>query len=571
MNGFFKSFAFFVSAIFLVSRPLSANNSDYEKTANRILSSMSPEQKVGQLMMVGFGGKKMGPKIRTLLKGLHVGAVALYSRNIHDIWQVKRLVADLRQAMQDEIPPFVAIDQEGGNVVRIHSRVAVLPGSMTLGATRDPVLAFLAGQAQGIDLRMVGLDMNLAPVLDTNINPKNPVINVRAFGEKASLVAQMGTAFVHGQQMAGLTTVAKHFPGHGSTTKDSHFSLPRITMGQEELFRTELLPFRRAVEAGLDAVMTAHIQVPAFEQDGTPASMSHSIITGLLRERMGFDGLVITDDLEMRAISAEYGVGPSAVRAILAGADMVMVIWTPARKKEVFEDLLMAVKNGTISTERLDQSVLRILKLKARRGVLNDLGPDQAQALKELSYLPNRYHKQICRSIAVRGTTLVKNRASLLPLCGGNRVLVVSPYKLFRDEMARLLPGCTLESISLVSSKTRRASELKRLVKKASENDVVVVGATNVYQAWLVQQLQHKIDTPMVVVSFGSPYLLRYFPSVAVYLCTFSYQPSAILAAARAIAGTHSITGRLPVSLGKYHPAGTGITLRKGACKARKK
>ncbi len=564
--GILKFSIFMVSVLFMVPRPASSSSPDHEKTPEEILAGMSTEQKVGQLMMVGFGGKKMGPEIKALVKGLHVGAVALYSRNIHDIWQVKRLVSDLRKAMRTEIQPFIAIDQEGGNVVRIHSRVSVLPGSMTLGATRDPVLAFLAGQAQGVDLQMVGLNMNLAPVLDTNINPKNPVINVRAFGEKASLVAQMGTAFIHGQQMAGLTTVAKHFPGHGSTTRDSHFSLPRITLSREKLFKTELLPFRKAVEAGLDAIMTAHIEVPAFEKDGTPASLSHEIITELLRKRMGFNGLVITDDLEMRAISAGRGVGPSAVRAILAGADMVMVIWTPSKKKEVFRDLLKAVETNTISQKRLDRSVLRILRLKAKRGVLSSFDSG-VNSLTELSHLPNRLHSQITRNIAIRGITLVKNKDSLLPLCGDKRLLVISPYKLFRQEMSRLLPGSTLESISLVSSKARREAELNRLIHKASEHDVIVIGATNVYQAWLVQQLQHKIKIPMVVVSFGSPYLLRYFPRVAAYLCTYSYQASAMVAAARAIAGQHSITGRLPVSLGTRYPSGRGLMLRRRQCK----
>ncbi len=526
---------------------------------------MSLEQKIGQLMMVGFGGKKMGPEIEKLVKGLHVGAIALYSRNIHDVWQLRRLIDDLRKVMKDEVQPFIAIDQEGGNVVRIHSRVSVLPGSMALGATRDPVLAFLAGQAQGIDLRMVGLNMNLAPVLDTNINPKNPVINVRAFGEKASLVAQMGAAFIHGQQMAGLSTVAKHFPGHGSTIKDSHFSLPKITMGKDELYATEMLPFRKAFEAGLDAVMTAHIQVPAIEADGTPASMSHEIVTGLLRKRMAFDGLVITDDLEMRAISAKHGVGPAAVKAILAGADMVMVIWTPARKKEVFDALLNAARDGTISTKRLDRSILRILRLKQRRGVLDNT--HTALTPKKLSFLPNPYHQQITRAIAIRGITLVKNKNSLIPICGDKRVLVVSPYKLFRDEMAKLLPGSDTEPISLVSSKSRRASELRRLVQKASEYDVVLIGATNVYQAWLVQQLRHEIKTPIVVVSFGSPYLLRFFPAVDAYICTYSYQASAIIAATKAIVGLHSITGRLPVSLGTRYPAGRGLMVRRGRCR----
>ena len=282
----------------------------------KLLKGLSLEQKVGQLIMVGFGGKEMGPEIVRLLTSLHVGSVAMYTRNVRSPEQVSKLIGEIRKVMQSEVQPFVALDQEGGNVVRLRSEVTVLPGTMTLGATRDPVLAFLAGQAQGIDLTLIGFDMNLAPVLDTNINPRNPVINVRAFGENAELVAQMGSAFVRGQQGAGLATVAKHFPGHGTTEHDSHFALPRISLDAEQLYRTELVPFRRAVEAGLDAIMTAHVQVPSVDPDGTPGSLSKKLITGLLRERMGFNGLVITDDLEMRAISETRGVGGAAVQAV---------------------------------------------------------------------------------------------------------------------------------------------------------------------------------------------------------------------------------------------------------------
>jgi beta-N-acetylhexosaminidase len=534
-----------------------------EARIDTIIQGLTVEQKVGQLMMIGFGGKEMGPEIERLLKAYQVGAVALYSRNVSSPAQVRKLIQDIRRVTSSGVQPFLAIDQEGGNVVRVRDRVAVLPGTMLLGATRDPVLAFLAGQAQAVDLRMLGFDMNLAPVLDTNHNPRNPVINVRAFSDRAPLVSEMGTAFVRGQQHGGLATVAKHFPGHGTTAHDSHFSLPRIQLDLDQMLATELTPFSRAIDSGLDAIMTAHVQMPAIDPDGTPTSLSRAVITDLLRKRLHFNGLVLTDDLEMRAISESRGVGPAAVQAIQAGADMVMVIWTPRRKKEVYETLLAAVEKGSISVARLDTSVRRILRLKAKRGTLDRL---EHKDDDPLAYLPNAYHQQVAKTIAIRGMTLVDNKRSLLPICTGERVLIASPYRLFNTELTRFLPGATKLPLRLVSSRKHRERELARLVELAPKHRLVVIGMGNAYQAWLVQQLLKRVKTPVVAVSFGSPYLIRYFPKISGYLCTFSYLPVALQAAAEALAGRQSITGRLPIRLSERYPYDHGLTIRRNSC-----
>ncbi|MBN2496552.1 MAG: beta-N-acetylhexosaminidase [Deltaproteobacteria bacterium] len=553
-----------LAAFVLLASPVWSGLDGEALRVEKLIGQMSPAQKVGQLMMIGFGGREMGPEIARLLTELHIGSVTLYSRNVRDPAQVARLIRDIRSVMAKEIQPFIALDQEGGNVVRVRSQVAVLPGTMTLGASRDPVLAYLAGQANAVDLGLIGFDMILAPVLDINHNPKNPVINVRAFGDDPQLVASLGSAYCLGQQDGGAATVAKHFPGHGTTAHDSHFALPRIELSADQLRQTELLPFRRAIESGLDAVMTAHVQIPAIDTEGTPASLSPKVITGLLREELGFDGVVITDDLEMRAVSGHIGVGAAAIQALQAGADLIMVIWTPRRKREVHDALLAAVRDGTISAERLDRSVRRILRLKARRGTLD--APGRLIA-KPTSVLPNDRHLKVVRSIAVRGLTLVRNRSSLVPLCSGKGVLVVSPQDAFRQEMKRLLPACTTMPIKLVSSLKRRQHELAQLVERAEKRRVVVLAVTNVYQAWLAQQFQHRSRTPLIVVSFGSPYMLRYFPKVQGYLCTYSYLASAQLAAAQALAGRLSITGRLPVQLSARHPRGSGLTIRRHACK----
>jgi len=537
-----------------------------EDRVEALLDGLDLERKVGQLLMVGFGGREMGPEIERLLRGHHIGAVALYTRNIRSAAQAQRLIREVRRVMADEVQPLVAIDQEGGNVVRVHHPLAVLPGAMTLGATRDPMLAYLVGQAVGSELRLLGFDMNLAPVLDINHNPRNPVINVRAFGDDPALVAVLGTAFITGQEEAGLATVAKHFPGHGTTAADSHFALPRIEAGLAELEAVDLVPFRRAFAAGLDAVMTAHVQVPAVEPDGTPGSLSPRVVHDLLRDRLGFDGLVVTDDLEMRAISGSLGVGEAAVRAVLAGADMVMVIWTPRRKAEVGEALLAAARSGRLSRARLDESVRRVLRLKERLGTLDAHRAPPAELTR---LLPNRRHQQLTWAVAVRGLTLVRNQGGLLPLCQGQGVLVASPLRPFLRELQRLLPGLTPLELRGRPSDAQRARELERLTALAPTHRALVVAVTSPYQAWLVQELQRRTRVPILAVSFASPYFLRNFPGVAGYLCTYSYLPSAQVAAAQALAGRNAITGRLPVGLSPAHPRGSGLSVGKGRCRER--
>jgi beta-N-acetylhexosaminidase len=537
-----------------------------EARVERLLASLELEHKVGQLLMVGFGGQEMGPEIEALLARNHIGAVALYTRNIRSAAQVQRLIREVRRVMAGQVQPFVALDQEGGNVVRVHHPLAVLPGAMTLGATRDPMLAYLIGQAVGAELRLLGFDMNLAPVLDINHNPRNPVINVRAFGDDPSLVAALGGAYALGQEQAGLATVAKHFPGHGTTASDSHFSLPRIEADLETLSRSDLVPFRHAFGAGLPALMTAHVQVPALEPDGTPASLSPRVVTGLLRGTLGFDGLVITDDLEMRAISGELGVGEAAVRAILAGADMVMVIWTPQRKQEVLEALRAAARSGRIPIARLDEAVRRSLRLKERLGTLDAHGVAPAPLAR---LLPNRAHQRLAWAVAARGLTLVRNEGRLLPFCQGQGLLVASPLPAFRDELQRLLPGLTSVKLQGRPSEAARRRELARLVELAPRHRALVVAVQSPYQAWLVQELVRRVRIPIAAVSFASPYFLRNFPGVAAYLCTYSYQASAQLAAARALAGEIAVTGRLPVDLTARHPRGSGLSQPRGGCRPR--
>ncbi|MET0405208.1 MAG: beta-N-acetylhexosaminidase, partial [Cystobacter sp.] len=340
----------------------------------RHLSRLSLEEKVGQVMMVGVGGLEVDATVEALVRGRRVGGVCLFKHNISDGEQVARLNRDLRGLLADGIPPFLALDQEGGNVVRVKDGVVVLPGNMALGATRSAELAHAAGRAQGEDLRRLGFNMNLAPVLDVNLNPRNPVIGSRSYGDSVPLVSELGRAFVRGQQEAGLVTVAKHFPGHGATDADSHRALPVMRESREQVL-AQMEPFRAVIREGLDGLMTAHVAVPALTGDDVPATVHPHLLRGLLRERLDFQGLVLTDELEMDAIAERYGVGQAAVLAVNAGADMVLVPWRMEKKLEVHAALLSAARGGELSAARLDEAVRHILATKLRRGLFEPPRP----------------------------------------------------------------------------------------------------------------------------------------------------------------------------------------------------
>ncbi|MBN1962771.1 MAG: beta-N-acetylhexosaminidase [Deltaproteobacteria bacterium] len=538
---------------YAVQLPAPGEPVDVEK----ILASMTIEEKVGQLLMIGFGGTKINRQITHWLVKRHAGSVALFSRNIVNFEQTARFTRELHELTKDNIPIFLSLDQEGGNVVRVKDGAMVLPGNMALGATRSSVLAYVAGQALGVDLRLLGFNMNLAPVLDVNSNPSNPVIGIRSYGERPELVGKLGAWFVRGQQEQGIVAVAKHFPGHGDTTTDSHFSMPSVKASMQRLQQIELHPFRRAMNAGLDAVMTAHIALPRIaETADTPATLSHVVLTDILRKRLDFDGLILTDGLEMQGIIARYGAGRAAVMAIKAGADMTMVLWMPDMKEEVYQTLLAAARSSEISKQRLDESVRRILMVKAKRHLfdrklepLNDLLSQRNE---------NPIHTRVAERIARESVTLVRNNGNLLPLqpIPYRRVLVVAPPGPFLQRMAKQRNIVTFK-VPYVPNRERRLADINRATDLAYNADLVIVAAINRYQVELAKAVLRKMkNMPMVLVSFASPYYLASIPQIDAYVCTYSYLNDSQEAAAKALLGLAPMTGRLPVTIPGYYAYG---------------
>lgn len=534
-----------------------ADTNTNRRSVDKIMAAMSTEEKVGQLLMIGFGGTEVNPQIDMWVRERRVGGVALFARNIVNLQQTVRFTQQLQALANDGVPLFLALDQEGGNVIRVKEGAILLPGNMALGATRSPTLAFVSGQALAVDLKLLGFNMNLAPVLDVNSNPKNPVIGVRSYGEKPELVGELGAWYVRGQQEMGVAAVAKHFPGHGDTISDSHYAMPSIHANLQRLTDMELRPFQEAMNAGLDAVMTAHIALPnVAEKKDIPATLSKTVLTDVLRKRMGFDGVVITDGLEMQGIIENYGTGRAAVLAILAGADMPMVLWTPKKKEEVYQSLLTAVRTGEISAERLDESVRRILTVKQRRGLFERKAVVTEDVVRRAN--KNPLHEQVAARIAREAVTLVRNHGDVLPLRSVRyrKVLVLAPPGPFGEELERE-PNVTLLSTAFIPSRERREQDIAKAIAQGKDADLLIVGVVNRYHVDMARRISEALSSvPTTMVSFASPYYLEILPNVDAYVCTYSYLDGAQHAAVDALLGRAPMTGRLPITIPGFYQYG---------------
>jgi beta-N-acetylhexosaminidase len=346
---------------------------------------MTTDEKVGQLVLAGLAGRGPAAAARDLVGRRKVGGVILYAADVGTPAQVLALTERL-QGAAGEVPLLIAVDHEGGRINRFRRPVTRLPEAWTMGETGDPPLVRECGRVAGEELLAMGINVDLAPVLDVNDEPSNPVIGRRAFGDEPGMVARFGTAFAAGLRDEGVVAVGKHFPGHGHTTTDSHQTLPVVTRSGEGLESIDLVPFRAAISQGIDALMTAHVVYTSLDPD-QPATLSPGIIGTLLRGELGYDGVVMTDALEMAAISDSHDRGEAAVGAILAGADIVLVSDEP---ELAIAALRTAVRDGSLPEQRLDASVRRILRLKlthasgwAKRPPLTVIGSPEHLAVVE--------------------------------------------------------------------------------------------------------------------------------------------------------------------------------------------
>ncbi len=370
------------------------------------LRHLSLREKAAQVIMIDLPGTDLSDRDRRHLEDHAWNGVILFAKNVVDRLQVTGLIQAILEAAAR--PPLLAVDQEGGLVDRLRfDEMSLSPGAMALGALGDPHQTYRAHYLMGRELCDLGIHVDFAPCLAVNVNPCNPIIGVRSFGEDPQKVAEHGRAAVRGLRDGGVAPTAKHFPGHGDTCLDSHLALPTLAHDRERLDRVELLPFRAAVEEGVEAIMTAHVTFPALDPtEGLPATLSKPVLTGLLREEMGFEGVIVTDSLAMRALADRWGFAEATVLSIEAGADLVLALGPFENQLQALEGLVSAVDQGRLAEARLDESLHRLARLRAGRSNRPHATPTWDVPV----------HQAEMREIAARSVTLFTNREGLLPL-----------------------------------------------------------------------------------------------------------------------------------------------------------
>ncbi|MBY0012083.1 beta-N-acetylhexosaminidase [Paenibacillus typhae] len=522
--------------------------------------------KVGQMFMCGFMDTSPNKDILTLIQDYHLGGIIYFRRNIGTAEQVYACSAALQRAAAE--PLLIAIDQEGGMVARIEDGVTLMPGNMALGATRNPEGVRQAAAIAGAELRHLGINMNFAPCVDVNNNPANPVIGVRSYGESPLLVSEMGSAAAAGYQEAGVAATIKHFPGHGDTDTDSHLALPAISHGRERLAAIELLPFQQIIEAGVDAVMTAHVVFKAYEDEAIPATLSENILTGLLRRELNFDGIIVTDCLEMNAISQTVGVGPGAVQAVKAGADLILVSHTYSWQIEAIEAVIQAVIRGEISEARIDASVQRLASLKAKRGITG-AEPQAFPAIQQ--QLASEASHEVARTLSEQSITLLCDDGQL-PLAEHEGIYVIWPEVRINHEVVEALQeemtlGKALNSY--YDKVTERiigvdpAAEEIAVVLEESRSFTQIVTATynadfSPGQRQILQELTARIGCRVIVVAVRNPYDFTAVSGIRTYIASYENKPLAMQSVAKVLAGQSFTRGVLPVTVGAF-AYGSGI------------
>jgi beta-N-acetylhexosaminidase len=555
------------------------------------MSRMTVEEKVGQLFVhYAYGSSADTVDARNVpvfgvqtpaevVQKYHLGGVIYFNwtDSANNPQQIANLSNGLQRAAlaQDskvQIPLTIATDQEQGVVFRVGPPATQFPGSMALGAGRSPDDARTAARITGAELKAVGINTDFAPDSDVNVNALNPVIGVRSFSSDPGLAAQLVSAQVKGyQDDGGISATAKHFPGHGDTDTDSHTGIPFITHTREEWEQVDAPPFRAAIAAGIDMIMTAHIVFEALDPSGDPATLSKPIMTGILRGELGFKGVIITDSLGMKGVRDKYGDGEVAVRALEAGVDQLLM---PPDMDTAWNAVLGAVSSGRISHADLDAKVRRILELKYKKGLVAQPYVDPA-AIPSVVGTPE--HLASADAVTERTPTLVKNDADALPMAVEGKKLLVTGYGVTTTAtLGTALEGRGADVQVKQTGASPTDAAVADAVAAASDKHAVVVTTMKAWdtevtdkragQQELVQQLLATGKT-VIVVAVRDPYDIAYFDQAPTYLATYSYNPVAMNALARVITGEVNPSGRLPVDIPVagdpgtvLYPFGLGLT-----------
>ncbi|MDQ0601569.1 beta-N-acetylhexosaminidase [Streptomyces canus] len=564
-----------------------------DKKLRSLVSRMTLEEKVGQLFVMRVYGhsatapdqadidanlKEIGVRTAAeLIAKYRVGGIIYFTwaHNTRDPHQIADLSNGIQKAslsLPRGLPVLVSTDQEHGIVCRVGEPATLFPGAMAIGAGRSRKDARTLGRIAGQELRSLGIRQNYSPVADVNVNPANPVIGVRSFGADPGAVAGMVAAEVGGYQHARqVAATAKHFPGHGDTAVDSHYGFPVITHTRAQWDKLDAPPFRAAIAAGIDSIMTAHIMVPALDDSGDPATLSRPILNGILRGELGYDGVIVTDSLGMEGVRTKYGDDRVPVLALKAGVDQLL---NPPNLDVAWNAVLKAVRDGELTEARLDESILRVLRLKAKLRLFEAPYVSQAGVTRTVG-IPS--HLAEADRIAERTTTLLVNENHALPL-SPRKLLVVgadpaSPSGTTGPPTGVLAAAFTelgFTATALSTGTAPSAATIAKAVAAARDVDAVVVGTYNVSatssQKTLVEQLV-AAGRPVIAIAVRNPYDVAHLPSVPAVVASYSWTDVELRAAARVIAGRAAPRGRLPVPVQKaddpaavLYPIGYGLS-----------
>ncbi len=530
---------------------------------------MSLEEKVGQLFVspvYGDAADTPHPRNREeygvdtpaqVIDRYHLGGVIHFSwtDSLHDPRQIAELSNGMQRAATSSgtgVPLLISTDQEQGAVTRIDEPATQFPGNMALGAGRDTADGERAAAISGRELRAMGLNQDFAPSGDVNVNPQNPVIGVRSYSSDPNLAARFTAAQVRGYQDSAppgetVSAAVKHFPGHGDTSKDSHTSLPVIEHGPEQWRELDAPPFREAVRAGTDSIMSGHIVMPALDDSGEPATLSPKMLTGMLRQQLGHQGVISTDSLRMEGVRVKHPDAEIPVLALQAGADELLM---PKDLGVAVNSVLDAVRSGRLSEQRIDRSVQRILTMKAGRGISENPFVDVSRVDESVG---TPEHRQAAQRITDRTTTALRNDAGLLPLRDKpSRMLVTGAGEEATGALADRIGARGPRSTALPTGSAPTPEQITRAVEAAKHNDVTVVLTNaawqeeNASQRDLVRALQES-GTEVVAVPVRDPYDAAYVDEVRTWVATYSDKPVAMESLAKVLFGEIGPAGELPV------------------------
>ncbi|MGG1576114.1 glycoside hydrolase family 3 protein, partial [Fictibacillus sp. NRS-1165] len=508
---------------------------------------------------------------RQLIQHYKAGSVIVYgARDARTTAKYNNQLQKWASKTRLKLPLLVSADLEFGTKQHV-TDATPFPRQMGIGATRETKTAEDVAKITALEAKATGFNWNYSPVADVNTNPANPVIGVRSFGEKTNLVSEMTAAQIKGYQKKGVVATAKHFPGHGDTSVDSHLGLAAVTYDRHTLETVHLPPFNAAIDAGVDSIMTAHVIINAIDKE-LPATLSKKVLTVLLRKEMGFKGLIVTDAMSMHAIAKEWGAGQAAVMAVNAGADIVMATGNLDEQLETYDALFHALKSGQLSENRVNESVKRVLALKIKYKLFSDRYDDPEEAVNVVN---KPSHKETAAEAARKSITVVKNE-KILPFNPAEKknTLVTGPIIYgstnFINNIASIVDEKSAGNVmSYTTSTDSKDTEIQQAVQLAKQADQIIVPTFSpselpAGQAKLVKALQ-KTGKPVVAVALGLPYDIKQYPEVGAYVATYAVErwgspvPTSWKAAVDVIFGTQP-GGKLPVSIEGLYPYGTGLT-----------